>query len=251
MISLRWMMQIALRHALIPQLIWLKAADTVSLGTASSRLSRNPWAGIHLYRQFTLEQTGYSALCKCGHFSSVWIRNNFVLEQIMLDDVSAHVSLFLNRCFVHSIALPCGSELSAAALPPLWPPAWEYIWGPSQKSHLSRKQTCEDVFNSNERKGEASLAHLPSFNPARQLCSWQGRCSPDCPRAPWTQAARAPGRAAPGRAEREDAAGEGSWHRPDGRSCLDCPGRGCCSPAPVSDSWQPINAGMCLVVSIR
>lgn len=113
MISLRWMMQIALRHALIPQLIWLKAADTVSLGTASSRLSQNPWAGIHLYKQFTLEQTSHSALCKCKHFSSVWIRNNFVLEQTMLDDVGVLVCLFLNRSelgFVHSSALLCGSE---------------------------------------------------------------------------------------------------------------------------------------------
>lgn len=118
MISLWWMMQIALRHALIPQLIWLKAADTVSSGTASSRLSRNPWAGIHFYRQSTLEQTGYSASCKCGHFSSVWIRSHFALEQIMLGDGCARVSLFLNRsvpCLVRSAALPRGSKLTAVA----------------------------------------------------------------------------------------------------------------------------------------
>lgn len=118
MISLWWMMQIALRHALIPQLIWLKAADTVSSGTASSRVSWNPWAGIHFYRQSTLEQTGYNASCKCGHFSSVWIRSHFALEQIMLGDGCAHVSLFPSHsvlCFVRSTALPCGSELTAVA----------------------------------------------------------------------------------------------------------------------------------------
>lgn len=41
-ISLRWMMQIALRRALIPQLMWLKAADTVNLVTVSSRLGKIP-----------------------------------------------------------------------------------------------------------------------------------------------------------------------------------------------------------------
>lgn len=120
MISLRWMMQIALRRSLIPQLIWLKAADTVSLGTASSRLSRNPWAGIHLHRQFTPEQTDCSTLRKREHFSSVWIGNNFVLEQMRVDDVSGHVCPFLNRCFVCSPAVPGGSEPSAAALAIAW-----------------------------------------------------------------------------------------------------------------------------------
>lgn len=100
-------MQIALRHALIPQLIWLKAADIVSLGMVSSRPKKSLSWDSHV-QPFTLEQSGYSALCSCRHSSSVRIRNHVCACMYFFPNCSV-------LCFVHGTALPCGSELTATS----------------------------------------------------------------------------------------------------------------------------------------
>lgn len=186
---------------------------------SESRLSRNPWAGIHLYRQFTLEQTGYSALCKCGHFSSVWIRNNFVLEQIMLDDVSAHISLFLNHCFVHSTALPCGSELSATALAIALASCVRTLWhhlGASQKPHLCQPALQIDLGRRCQFKWEKRKSVLGSHILFQSCKAALQLARMGCPRLPQSTVSTGWARATPGRAGQSS---EGSLHCPGGRSC--------------------------------